>query len=213
MPNHEDEHCEDGLHLQDDQLLDSEQFEDSSLNVYAVGVQVMLTVNLWMETGLVNSTCGIIDAILKPQDDIKTCVIMVNFPQYCSPPLTVITPMVVPITHIQNPHFTGIPLTLAWAITIHKVQGMTMKHITIDLGKKKFATGMTLVALSRVKCFDGLRIVPFDWNHYKNIQNGKHIEARRDKFHHLRALAAATAFCHECLNYCTSLSGYKHIWP
>lgn len=173
----------------------------------------MLTVNLWMETGLVNSTCGIIDAILKPQDDIKTCVIMVNFPQYCSPPLTVITPMVVPITHIQNPHFTGIPLTLAWAITIHKVQGMTMKHITIDLGKKKFATGMTLVALSRVKCFDGLRIVPFDWNHYKNIQNGKHIEARRDKFHHLRALAAATAFCHECLNYCTSLSGYKHIWP
>ena len=94
------EHCEDGLRLQDDQLLDSEWFEDSSLNVYAVGVQVMLTVNLWMETGLVNGACGIIDAILKPQDDIKTHVIMVDFPQYHGPPLTAIAPMVIPITHI-----------------------------------------------------------------------------------------------------------------
>lgn len=79
-----------------------------------------------------------------------------------------------------------------------------MERVTIDLGKKEFATGMTFIALSRAKCFNGLRIIPFDWNHYKNIQNGKHIEARRDKFCRLRALAAATASCHECLNHCMS---------
>lgn len=165
----------------------------------------MLTVNLWTEAGLVNGACGVIDAILKPEHDKKTRVIMVDFPNYRSPPLSTIAPTVVPITHIRIPRFTGIPLTLAWAITIHKVQGMTMDHITVDLGKKEFATGMTFVALSRAKRFDGLRIVPFDWNRYKNIQNGKHVEARREEFRRLRALAATTASRQQSFN-CRSFS-------
>lgn len=185
--------CDDGLHLQDDQMLDGERIDDNNLNIYAIGAQVMLTVNLWTEAGLVNGACGVIDAILKPERDIKTRVLMVNFPNYRGPPLSADAPTVVPITHIRIPRFTGIPLTLAWAITIHKAQGMTMDRVTVDLGKKEFATGMTFVALSRAKRFDGLRIVPFDWNRYKNIQNGKHVDARRQEFRHLRSLADATA--------------------
>jgi len=48
-----------------------------------------------------------------------------------------------------------IPLRLAWAITIHKSQGMTLESAVIDLGKA-FETGMGYVALSRVKTLDQL---------------------------------------------------------
>ena len=186
------EQCDDGLTLADDELLDGERVDDSGLNLYAVGAEVMLTVNLWTEAGLVNGACGVIDAILKPEHHSKTCVLMVNFPKYRGPLLSTDAPTVVPITHIRTPRFTGVPLTLAWAITIHKAQGMTMDRVTIDLGQKEFATGMTFVALSRAKRFDGIRLLPFDWNRLDRIRNGKHVEARRAKFRRLKDLAFTT---------------------
>lgn len=48
-----------------------------------------------------------------------------------------------------------IPLRLAWAITVHKSQGMTLDAAKIDL-RKAFVPGMGYVALSRVKNIDNL---------------------------------------------------------
>lgn len=53
------------------------------------------------------------------------------------------------------------PLTLAWAVTIHKIQGCTLSHAQIDIGVSIFEFGQTYVALSRVKSIDGLYLLNF----------------------------------------------------
>ncbi|HSE61200.1 MAG TPA: PIF1 family DEAD/DEAH box helicase [Candidatus Saccharimonadales bacterium] len=51
-----------------------------------------------------------------------------------------------------------LPLRLAWAITVHKSQGMTLDAARIDL-RKAFVEGMGYVALSRVKRLDALSLI------------------------------------------------------
>lgn len=54
-----------------------------------------------------------------------------------------------------------IPLRLAWAITIHKSQGMSLDNAEIDL-TRSFSYGMGYVALSRVRTLDGISLVGFN---------------------------------------------------
>ncbi|HUX84694.1 MAG TPA: AAA family ATPase, partial [Chitinophagaceae bacterium] len=54
--------------------------------------------------------------------------------------------------------FTQYPLKLAWAITVHKSQGMSFDRVILDFGKGAFAPGQTYVALSRVTSPQGLSL-------------------------------------------------------
>lgn len=56
---------------------------------------------------------------------------------------------------------TQFPLNIAYAITIHKSQGMTFESIIVDM-RDIFGPGMAYVAMSRVRSLAGLHIVNFD---------------------------------------------------
>ncbi|KXT13410.1 hypothetical protein AC579_9916 [Pseudocercospora musae] len=50
------------------------------------------------------------------------------------------------------------PLITAWAMTIHKSQGMTLNEIVVDVGKS-FEEGQEYGALSRARSWDGLKVM------------------------------------------------------
>ena len=176
----------------EDDSPEGDQYGSDDSQLFAVGADVMMTMNLWTDAGLVNGACGTVVEILKPDDGRKARILMVDFPTYRGPALNTNYPTIVPITQVTSRKIKGMPLTLSWAITIHKSQGMSLHRLTIDLGDTEYSSGLTFVALSRAKFFSSIRIRPFDFKRYRRIMTGKYVLARRSEFARLRSLAMTT---------------------
>ncbi|XP_057855871.2 uncharacterized protein LOC131876112 [Cryptomeria japonica] len=153
--------------------------------------RVMLTSNLWTKAGLVNGALGYIRKIVyKPGSapPEPPTYVMAEFDNYFGIPFDDHHPNTIPITTIQRGRTLQLPLRLAWALTIHKSQGLTLSKATIDIGPRE-RTGLTFVAVSRVKSIEGLRIMPqFTYDHYKKMKNGKQLSKRKAEENRLKFL-------------------------
>ena len=103
------------------QSIDEEQFPLKFL--LAIGQQVMLTTNLWVQAGLVNNSLGkFIDIVYKSNEQLPSLpyFVVVEFLYYKGPLWDVLNPTYVPISPITRGSRRQLPLRMAWDLTIRK---------------------------------------------------------------------------------------------
>jgi ATP-dependent DNA helicase PIF1 len=144
-----------------------------------IGAQVILTTNTWTENGLVNGSIGIIVDIVwdigkDPSVDMPS-ILLVHFSEYSGPDFPNYSPKIIPIFSVTRQfEYKGVPcsrtqfpLRLAYAITVHKSQGLTLSRVVLNLDQREHCLGLSYVAISRVKALEGLMFeIPFDYSHF-----------------------------------------------
>ncbi|XP_077581199.1 ATP-dependent DNA helicase PIF1 [Stigmatopora nigra] len=121
-----------------------------------VGAQVMLTKNLDVTRGLVNGARGVVLAFEPGKHGPPRVRFMCGVTEVLKPERWVFKSG--GGTHLSRHQ---LPLKLAWAISIHKSQGMTLDCVEISLARV-FESGQAYVALSRARSLEGLRVMDFD---------------------------------------------------
>lgn len=117
------------------------------------GCRVMLLVNMDFDRGLINGSCGVVQNInddtinITFDNGVNTNIPMHEFEYYYNDKVVA--------TRLQY------PLKLAYGITIHKSQGMTLDKLVVDC-RRVFECGQVYVAMSRVKTLEGLYLKNFD---------------------------------------------------
>ena len=117
----------------------------------------MCIANISQDEGIVNGTCGKIidfDENNLPIVKFNTLTKTIGYYSWNS-------------ESIPGLSINQLPLILAWSITIHKCQGLTLETAIIDASKNIFEAGQMYVALSRVKNLEGLKLINFDINALK----------------------------------------------
>ena len=75
---------------------------------------------------------------------------------------------------------TQFPLAIAFAITVHKSQGLSVEKAVVDISGTEFTSGLNYVAVSRLKTIEGLLFErPFDLDTIRKGGKGKTAEARQ----------------------------------
>ena len=183
-----------------------EHVEFSSLQpklLVAKGTRVMLTVNLWPSVGLYNGSTGsVVDIIYEPntQPPSLPVAVIVKFDSFSGPSFTANKPSCIPIPPITATVQCGnvvherqqLPFTLAWALTIHKSQGMTLNKAWGDIGTKESTLGITYVAISRVRNISSLVIEPMTFERLQKIRNSELLKYRLKEEQRLKQLSDKT---------------------
>ncbi|KAL6104324.1 pif1 [Pungitius sinensis] len=121
-----------------------------------VGAQVMLTKNLDVARGLVNGARGVVSAFESGKHGLPRVHFLCGATEVLKPERWVFkSGGGLHLSRLQ------LPLKLAWAISIHKSQGMTLDCVEISLARV-FESGQAYVALSRARSLQGLRVMDFD---------------------------------------------------
>lgn len=123
-----------------------------------IGAQVMLLCNLDVSNGLVNGSRGVVTRF-SPSPTSQRLSPVVRFAR---------SEIVVDrytwehkVEDVGTVYYKQVPLQLAWAVTIHKAQGLSLDCVEIALDRSVFEYGQAYVALSRVRTLAGLRLLSF----------------------------------------------------
>jgi len=149
------------------------------------GCKVMLVINLDVSSGLVNGSCGEIkrfNSVGLPIIQFDTALKKINYYTWKYKDKSLGTE----VTYKQ------LPLRVAYAVTIHKSQGMTLDQVNMELSTV-FSPGQCYTALSRAKTLEGLHIVKFkssciiaDPNvveYYKNLEKNDPYKIKPKPWH------------------------------
>jgi len=122
-----------------------------------VGAQVVVLANIDQDAGIVNGTRGVITNLTKNKVTIKRVNGLTFDVTYQKS------------TNIEDDSLSVqyMPLKLAYAISIHRSQGMTLDAIEIDIGSKIFAVGQAYTALSRARDLKSVKIISISKNSFK----------------------------------------------
>ena len=144
--------------------LEKNMTADKNLKI-KIGASVMCIVNLDLISSkkIVNGSQGIVEDIIEgfPLVHFKNGVRkIIKYHNWMS-------------DEINGLGIRQLPLTLCWALTIHKSQGLTLDSAIIDAGDNIFEYGQIYVALSRIKSLNGLFLKEFN---YKKIQTNPKVK-------------------------------------
>jgi ATP-dependent DNA helicase PIF1 len=144
-----------------------------------INAQVLLAKNLDVNKGLVNGSRGFVAAFT------ETKLPIIRFVNGIELTIKYDTWSFKMNSSGSMVYRRQLPLQLAWAISIHKSQGMTLDCVEISL-LRVFECGQAYVALSRAKSLENLRIIDFNKNairandvvlkFYKQIEKNKNLD-------------------------------------
>ncbi len=117
--------------------------------VLCAGAQVVLTWNLPETDGLFNGSRGVVKEV--SQNGVHV--------MFTSGKTAFISSMIIEQEDDSGTWISFMPLRLAYALTIHKSQGMTLDAVTLDLGNSVFEYGQAYTALSRARDMASIRIL------------------------------------------------------
>jgi hypothetical protein len=136
----------------------------------SVGTRVMLIRNLNTLTGLVNGAMGVVTTIQTSGSKVISVTVKFDDPSVGRTVDDTTEHLPVEITHFSHEfsqkgrHIVrrNLPLQLAWACTLHKVQGLSLLAAVLDLGSSVFENGMSYVGLSRITHLNKLYLLAFN---------------------------------------------------